>query len=255
MKIKRIIPCLDIKAGRVVKGVSFENLKDAGDPLELAKYYEKAGADELVLLDISASMEGRSILLKLVHEMAEVVTIPFTVGGGINSIEDIKKVLEAGANKASLNTSAVSEPSLMAAAARLFGKEHIVAAIDAKFNKDLDIWEVYTHGGTQNTRLNVIDWAGEVEKRGAGEILLTSMDCDGHQGGFDLKLTENVCKSVSIPVIASGGAGSKEDFADVFSKGCADAGLAASIFHYQETSIIEIKRYLTQRGIPVQWEN
>lgn len=255
MNNKRIIPCLDIKEGRVVKGVSFVNLKDAGDPVELAAYYDGAGADELVFLDISASIEGRKTLLELVRKIAKAISIPFIVGGGINSVDDIKRVLGAGADKVSLNTAAVLEPALIENGAALFGKERIVIAIDAKFNETLDTWEVYTRGGTYNTGLKVLDWALEAEKRGAGEILLTSMDCDGHKGGFDLKLTQAVCQKISIPVIASGGAGSKEDFADVFTKALADAGLAASVFHYQETSIKEIKRYLKVRGIPVRWED
>jgi len=253
MLTKRIIPCLDVKEGRVVKGVSFVNLRDAGDPVELAVYYDSGGADELVFLDISASIEGRKTMLEIVQRTAETISIPFTVGGGINSTEDIKKVLRAGADKVSLNTAAVHNPTLIEEGARIFGNQCIVIAIDAKFNQVWGTWEVYTHGGTRKTGLKVLEWAQEAEKRGAGEILLTSMDCDGHKKGFDVKLTQAVCQTVSIPVIASGGAGSKEDFTEVFSQAGADAALAASIFHYQETSIREIKRYLKDRGVPIRW--
>jgi len=253
MLTKRIIPCLDVKEGRVVKGVSFVNLRDAGDPVELAAYYDAGGADELVFLDISASIEGRKTMLEIVQKTAETISIPFTVGGGINSTEDIKKVLRAGADKVSLNTAAVLNPALIEEGARIFGNQCIVVAIDAKFNEAWGTWEVYTHGGTRNTGLKVVEWAQEVEKRGAGEILLTSMDCDGHKEGFDIELTRVVCQTVSIPVIASGGAGSKGDFAEVFTEAKADAALAASIFHYQETSIKEIKKYLKDKGVPVRW--
>jgi cyclase len=253
MLTKGIIPCLDVKDGRVVKGESFINLRDAGDPVLLAAYYEASGADELVLLDISATVEGRKTMLDIVQRTAKTVSIPFTVGGGIGSTEDIARVLEAGADKVSLNTAAVLNPELITKGAGSFGKRRIVIAIDAKFNTAWGTWEVYTHGGTRNTGLRVLDWAREVVDRGAGEILLTSMDCDGHKKGFDLELTEQVVKAVSVPVIASGGAGAKEDFFKVLGKAGAHAALAASIFHYQETSIKEIKSYLKEQGVPVRW--
>lgn len=253
MLTKRIIPCLDVKEGRVVKGISFVNLKDAGDPVELAAYYDSGGADELVFLDISASVEGRKTMLEIVQKTAETISIPFTVGGGINTSEDIRKVLRSGADKVSLNTAAVLNPLLIEEGARIFGNQCIVIAIDAKYNQAWGTWEVYTHGGSRNTGLKVLEWALEAEQRGAGEILLTSMDCDGHKKGFDLELTRAVCQKVSVPVIASGGAGTKEDFAEVFSQTGADAALAASIFHYQETSVREIKRYLRDKGVPIRW--
>ncbi|NLT94320.1 MAG: imidazole glycerol phosphate synthase subunit HisF [Clostridia bacterium] len=253
MLTKRIIPCLDVKEGRVVKGVSFANLRDAGDPVALAAYYDLGGADELVFLDISASIEGRKTMLEIVKRTAQAISIPFTVGGGINSTEDMKKVLRSGADKVSLNTAAVHKPRLITEGAHIFGNQCIVVAIDAKFNDAWGPWEGYTHGGTRPTGLRVLDWACEAVERGAGEILLTSMDCDGHKKGFDLELTRAVGKMVPVPVIASGGAGAKEDFLEVFQEAGADAALAASIFHYQETSIKEIKRYLKDRGVPVRW--
>ncbi|MFZ5943982.1 MAG: imidazole glycerol phosphate synthase subunit HisF [Bacillota bacterium] len=252
MLTKRIIPCLDVKDGRVVKGVSFINLRDAGDPVELASFYDQSGADELVFLDISASIEGRKTMLEIVRAAAETISIPFTVGGGINNTDDIKKVLRAGADKVSLNSAAVLEPELVARGAEIFGSQCIVVAIDAKYNADWQTWEVFTHGGNRSTGRKVLEWAQEVEKLGAGEILLTSMDCDGHKQGFDLKLTQQVCHKISIPVIASGGAGGKESFSDVFQQTGADAALAASIFHYQETSIQEIKSFLKEKGVPIR---
>jgi cyclase len=253
MLTKRIIPCLDVKEGRVVKGVSFANLRDAGDPVALAVYYDTGGADELVFLDISASIEGRKTMLEIVQRTARAISIPFTVGGGINTTEDMKKVLRAGADKVSLNTAAVLKPELITEGAHIFGNQCIVVAVDAKFNLSWGTWEVYTHGGTRASGLRVMDWVREVVKRGAGEILLTSMDCDGHKNGFDLELIREVTRWVSIPVIASGGAGDKEDFLKVFQETGADAALAASIFHYQETSIKAIKRYLNDKGVPVRW--
>ncbi|MDK2822361.1 MAG: imidazole glycerol-phosphate synthase subunit HisF [Clostridia bacterium] len=253
MLTKRIIPCLDVKDGRVVKGVSFLNLRDAGDPVELASFYDQHGADELVFLDISASVEGRKTMLEIVRKTAETITIPFTVGGGINSTEDIKKVLRSGADKVSLNTAAVLDPYLVNKGAEIFGNQCMVVAIDAKFNGEWGTWQVFTHGGSKPTNLPVIEWAQKVEELGAGEILLTSMDCDGHKEGFDLNLTKEVCRSVSIPVIASGGAGKKEDFWQVFDKTDADAALAASIFHYKETSVPEIKSFLKDKGVPIRW--
>jgi len=255
MLTKRIIPCLDVKEGRVVKGVSFLNLRDAGDPVELANLYDQKGADELVFLDISASVEGRKTMLEIVRQTAQTITIPFTVGGGINSTEDIKKVLRAGADKTSLNTAAVLNPEVIQQGSKMFGSQCIVIAIDAKYNSHWQTWEVYTHGGSRAAGIKALDWARKVEELGAGEILLTSMDCDGHKEGFDLSLTGTISTAVSIPVIASGGAGNKEDFWNVFQKTDADAALAASIFHYQETSIKEIKSYLRDKGVAVRWEN
>ncbi|WP_242941934.1 imidazole glycerol phosphate synthase subunit HisF [Desulfonispora thiosulfatigenes] len=254
MLTKRIIPCLDVKEGRVVKGTSFVELKDAGDPVELASLYDAEGADELVFLDISASFEGRKTMLEIVKKTAETITIPFTVGGGINSLEDIKNVLRAGADKVSLNTAAVKNPELIKEAAEKFGNQCIVVAIDAKYNAQKDMYEVYTHGGRNIADFDVIEWAKKVESLGAGEILLTSMDQDGHKEGYDLKLLDLVCSNVSIPVIASGGAGKKEDFYDAFTKTNTDACLAASIFHYQETTIKKIKEYLKNEGVMIRWE-
>lgn len=254
MPIKRIIPCLDVKDGRVVKGISFVDLKDAGDPVELARYYANNGADELVLLDISATTEGRRTMLDLVQEVAKSIQIPLIVGGGMNSIEDMKRVLEAGATKVSLNTAIVDKPNLISEAVQIFGEKSLVAAIDARFNEAWNTWEVYTRGGTKATGLKVLDWAQEVAQKGAAEILLTSMDRDGHKDGYDLLLTNEVAQGVSIPVIASGGAGSKEDFEAVFTQTSAAAALAASIFHYQETSISEIKNYLANKGVKVEWK-
>lgn len=253
MLTKRIIPCLDVKEGRVVKGESFVNLKDAGDPVELAKRYDQEGADELVFLDISASVEGRQTMLEVVRKTAESITIPFTVGGGINSIEDIKKVLRAGADKVSLNTAAVKNPELIKESARVYGNQCIVVAIDAKFNREKNSYDVYTHGGRNNTNLDVSEWAKRACELGAGEILLTSMDCDGQKEGYDLKLLKEV-DSLPIPVIASGGAGKKEDFYKAFNETNTDACLAASIFHYQETSIKKIKEYLVNKEVPMRWE-
>lgn len=251
MLTKRIIPCLDLKEGRVVKGVSFVNLKEAGDPVELAVRYEEEGADELVLLDISATTEGRKTALNTIEKVAQAINIPLTVGGGIKSLEDMKRVLQAGANKVSLNSAAISQPSLIQEGAESLGSQYLVVAIDAKFNPALGNWEVYTQGGKKGTGLDVVAWAQEVVKLGAGEILLTSMDCDGHKQGYDLGLTKAVCEAVSIPVIASGGAGSKEDFWEVFEKTGVSAALAASIFHYQETSIQNIKNYLGEKRVLV----
>jgi cyclase len=246
MLTKRIIPCLDIKDGRVVKGVKFLNLRDAGDPVECAILYEKQGADELVFLDITASFQKRKILIDLVEKVSRHIFMPFTVGGGIKSLEEIRELLNAGADKVSLNTWAVKKPSLVKKAARYFGSQCIVVAIDAKGG------HVYINGGRTPTHLDAIEWAKEVAKLGAGEILLTSMDFDGTKKGFDIELTNRVCKAVNIPVIASGGAGKKEDFYDLFLKTKADAGLAASIFHYGQLSIPELKRYLYKKGIAVR---
>ncbi|TYR80082.1 imidazole glycerol phosphate synthase subunit HisF [Priestia megaterium] len=252
MVTKRIIPCLDVKDGRVVKGVQFVELRDAGDPVELAKFYDEEGADELVFLDISASYEGRKTMVHVVEEVASQLAIPFTVGGGINALEDMKRMLRAGADKVSLNTAAVLNPTLITEGADFFGSQCIVVAIDAKYEEDLNSWRVYTHGGRNATDWEVIAWAKEAVNRGAGEILLTSMDQDGEKSGFDLALTKAVSEAVSVPVIASGGAGNGQHFVDVFKEAKADAGLAASIFHYKETSVKEIKSYAKQQGVSIR---
>lgn len=252
MLTKRIVPCLDVKDGRVVKGVNFVNLRDAGDPVELASAYDKEGADELVFLDISASYEGRATMVEVVKRTAGEITIPFTVGGGIASTDDMKRLLRAGADKIGINTAAVKSPRLVADGAEKFGSQCIVVAIDAKFNEQWDEWEVYTHGGRNATGIKALEWAKQVEALGAGELLLTSMDADGTKDGFDLKLTRAVSESVSIPVIASGGAGTAGHFYDVFTEGKADAGLAATIFHYKELTIEEVKRELRGKGVEVR---
>ena len=252
MITKRIIPCLDVKDGRVVKGIQFVGLRDAGDPVELAKFYDQEKADELVFLDISASHEGRKTMVEVVEQVAAELAIPFTVGGGINSLDDMKRILRAGADKVSLNTAAVLNPDLITEGADFFGSQCIVVAIDAKYDEALGSWRVYTHGGRKETEWEVVTWAQEVVKRGAGEILLTSMDCDGAKDGFNLPLTVAVSSAVSVPVIASGGAGNPEHFTEAFTKGKADAALAASIFHYKETSVIEVKDYLKKQGVSVR---
>jgi len=243
MITKRIIPCLDVKDGRVVKGIQFVQLRDAGDPVELARFYDDQGADELVFLDISASNEGRKTMVDVVRAVASQLAIPFTVGGGINSLDDMKRMLRAGADKVSLNTAAVNRPELITEGSDFFGAQCIVVAIDAKYDEALDSWRVYTHGGRTPVDKDVISWAKEAVERGAGEILLTSMDSDGEKKGFDLKLTRAVSEAVSVPVIASGGAGNAEHFEEAFVEGKADAALAASIFHYKETSVHEVKSY------------
>lgn len=252
MAAKRIIPCLDVKDGRVVKGVNFEHLRDAGDPVELASLYDQEGADELVLLDISATVEGRATMIEVVQQTAAAIKIPFTVGGGISKAEDIERLLNAGADKIGVNTAAVKNPQLISEGARLFGSQRIVAAIDARYNPEMRDWEVYTHGGKTASGMKVLDWARKVEELGAGEILLTSMDADGTKDGFDLALTRAVSEHVSIPVIASGGAGSIEDFYKVFTEGKAAAGLAASIFHYQGVRIPVLKQELRAKGVDVR---
>jgi len=249
MLAKRIIPCLDVKEGRVVKGINFVNLKDAGDPVESALVYDKEGADELVFLDITASYEKRDIMIDVVERTVQNVFLPVTVGGGIRTLEDIRNLLSAGADKVSINTQAVKEPEIIEEASRAFGSQCIAVAIDAK-KKD-EGWEVYIHGGRTATGLDVIQWARFVEKKGAGEILLTSMDRDGTKAGYDIPLIEAVAKSVNIPVIASGGAGKPEHMLDAFRAG-ADAALAASIFHYGEYSIREVKEFLSKNGICVR---
>ena len=252
MLTKRIIPCLDVKDGRVVKGIQFVQLRDAGDPVELARFYDEQGADELVFLDISASNEGRKTMVEVVKAVASELAIPFTVGGGINSLEDMKRILRSGADKVSLNTAAVLNPSLITEGADFFGSQCIVVAIDAKYDPELGSWRVYTHGGRTATDREVIEWAREAVRLGAGEILLTSMDSDGEKKGFDLKLTKAVSEAVTVPVIASGGAGNADHFIDAFIDGKADAALAASIFHYKETSVAEVKAYLRDKGVEVR---
>lgn len=252
MLAKRIIPCLDVKDGRVVKGVNFVNLRDAGDPVELASVYDREGADELVFLDISASVEGRATMAEVVRQTAGEITIPFTVGGGISQVDDMKRILRAGADKTAVNTAAVLRPELIAEGARRFGSQCIVLAVDAKYNPEWEEWEVYTHGGRKPTGIRTLEWVRRAESLGAGEILLTSMDADGTKDGFDLKLTRAVCREVSIPVIASGGAGRSEHFYDVFTEGTADAGLAATIFHYKEIAIPDLKNQLKQKGVEIR---
>lgn len=251
MHTKRIIPCLDVKSGRVVKGVNFVNFKDAGDPVEAASFYNKSMADEIVFLDITASHETRNTMIDVVEKTAEKIFIPFTVGGGIRNIEDIRKLLNAGADKVSINSPAVNNPDFINEAALKFGSQCIVVAIDAKF-KEPDKWEVYINGGRINTHRDVLEWAKEAESRGAGEILLTSMDCDGTKSGYDIELTKLVSSSVKIPVIASGGAGTKEHFCDILTTGGADAALAASLFHYRELEILDLKKYLYENEVSVR---
>lgn len=251
MLAKRIIPCLDVHEGRVVKGTNFVNLRDAGDPVELAALYDQEGADELVFLDISASAEGRETMVDVVRRTAEQVFIPFTIGGGLRTLEDIRKMLRAGADKVSLNTSAVQNPGLIEEGAHAFGSQCIVVAIDARQTR-AGAWEVYIHGGRTATGKDVLQWAEEVERLGAGEILLTSMDRDGTKNGYDLELTRAVSRAVSLPVIASGGVGTLDHLAEGLTAGEADAVLAASIFHYREYSIAEAKAYLEERGIPIR---
>lgn len=252
MHAKRIIPCLDVHNGRVVKGVNFVNLRDAGDPVQVGAAYDKAGADELVFLDITASSDSRNIILDLVRNVAETVFIPFTVGGGIRTVEDFKAILREGADKISVNSAAIKNPSLIREAADKFGSQCVVVAIDAKRNPTKDKWEVYLNGGRVNTELDALAWAEEVYRLGAGEILLTSMDCDGTKGGYDLELTKKIADLVDIPVIASGGAGTMEHFYDALTVGGAEAVLAASLFHYNEIGVLELKQYLHQKGISVR---
>jgi cyclase len=247
---KRIIPCLDVKGGRVVKGINFLELRDAGDPVEAAAQYEKEGADELVFLDITASSDARPILMDVVRRTAEKVFMPLTVGGGVRSVQDVRDLLLAGADKVSMNTAAVQDPDLVRRSAERFGSQCVVVAIDAK--RDGAGWKVYTHGGRTRTELDAVAWALEVQRLGAGEILLTSMDKDGTKSGFDIELTKAVSEAVEIPVIASGGVGTLEHLADGLERGKADAVLAASIFHFREHTIQEAKIFLKSRGIPVR---
>lgn len=252
MFTKRIIPCLDVHDGRVVKGVNFVNLRDAGDPVEIAAAYDQAGADELVFLDITASSDARATVIDMVQRVAERVFIPFTVGGGIRTVEDFRQILRAGADKISINSSAIDTPELISDAAEKFGRQCVVVAIDARRRPDGSGWNVFKHGGRIDTGLDAIAWAMEADRRGAGEILLTSMDCDGTKAGYDNGLTALVAEHVSVPVIASGGAGTKEDFYDALTKGKADAALAASLFHYKELEIRDLKEYLRARNISVR---
>lgn len=252
MHTKRIIPCLDVHGGRVVKGVNFINLKDAGDPVEIAAAYDKAGADELVFLDITASSDARATVVDMVRSVAEKVFIPFTVGGGIRTVGDFKTILREGADKISINSSAINTPSLISEAAEKFGSQCVVVAIDARRRQDGSGWNIYKNGGRIDVGIDAVEWAMKVEALGAGEILLTSMDCDGTKAGYDLELTRLISENVGIPVIASGGAGTKEHFYDVLTEGKADAALAASLFHYKELEINDLKSYLSEKGISVR---
>lgn len=252
MHTKRIIPCLDVKDGRVVKGVNFVNFKDAGDPAEVGAAYDKSGADELVFLDITASSDARETAVEMVRKVAEKVFIPFTVGGGIRSVEDFRAILREGADKVSVNSAAIMNPTLIADAADKFGSQCVVVAIDAKRRADGSGWNIYKNGGRVDMQIDAVEWAVKAEKLGAGEILLTSMDGDGTKAGYDLELTRAISESVSIPVIASGGAGTMEHFYDAFTTGKAEAALAASLFHFKEMEIRDLKKYLHDRGISVR---
>ena len=251
MLTKRIIPCLDVTAGRVVKGVNFVGLRDAGDPVEIARRYDLQGADELTFLDITATSDGRDLILHIIEDVASQVFIPLTVGGGVRAVGDVRRLLNAGADKVSMNSSAVANPDLVSDAAAYYGSQCIVVAIDAK-KTNSGSWEVFTHGGRTATGMDVVTWAGEVAKRGAGEILLTSMNRDGSKDGFDLELTAAVSDAVSVPVIASGGVGNLQHLVDGITKGHADAVLAASIFHYGEFTVKQAKEYMASQGIPVR---
>ena len=252
MFTKRIIPCLDVNNGRVVKGINFINLRDAGDPVEVAAAYDKAGADEVVFLDITGSSDHRATVVDMVRKVAEKVFIPFTVGGGIRTVDDFKALLREGADKISINSSAINTPRLISDAADKFGSQCVVVAIDARRREDGSGWNVYKNGGRIDTGLDAIEWAMKANALGAGEILLTSMDCDGTKAGYDIELTRMIADNVSIPVIASGGAGTKEHCYDALTEGHADAALAASLFHYKELEIMELKNYLADRGVSVR---
>lgn len=252
MFTKRIIPCLDVNDGRVVKGINFVNLRDAGDPVEVAAAYDKAGADEVVFLDITASSDHRATVVDMVRKVAEKVFIPFTVGGGIRTVEDFKVLLREGADKISINSSAINTPELIGNAADKFGSQCVVVAIDARRREDGSGWNVYKNGGRIDTGLDAVEWAMKANRFGAGEILLTSMDCDGTKAGYDIELTRQIADNVSIPVIASGGAGTKEHFYEALTEGHADAALAASLFHYKELEIMDLKNYLADRGVSVR---
>lgn len=252
MFTKRIIPCLDVKNGRVVKGVNFVDLRDAGDPVEIAAAYDRAGADELVFLDITASSDARNTVVDMVRRVAETVFIPFTVGGGIRTVEDFRLLLREGADKISINSSAIQNPALISDAADKFGRQCVVVAIDAQRRPDGSGWNIYKNGGRIDMGIDAVEWAMEADRRGAGEILLTSMDCDGTKNGYDLELTRTIADHVSVPVIASGGAGTKEHFYEALTDAHADAALAASLFHYKELEINEVKQYLRDRNVPVR---
>ena len=252
MFTKRIIPCLDVNDGRVVKGINFVNLRDAGDPVEVAAAYDKAGADEVVFLDITASSDHRATVVDMVRKVAEKVFIPFTVGGGIRTVEDFKVLLREGADKISINSSAINTPELIGNAADKFGSQCVVVAIDARRREDGSGWNVYKNGGRIDCGIDAVEWAMKAAELGAGEILLTSMDCDGTKAGYDIELTRQIADNVSIPVIASGGAGTKEHFYEALTEGHADAALAASLFHYKELEIMDLKNYLADRGVSVR---
>lgn len=252
MFTKRIIPCLDVNNGRVVKGINFINLRDAGDPVEVAAAYDKAGADEVVFLDITASSDNRGTVVDMVRKVAEKVFIPFTVGGGIRTVDDFKALLRESADKISINSSAINTPELIGNAADKFGSQCVVVAIDARRREDGSGWNVYKNGGRIDTGLDAVEWAMKANQLGAGEILLTSMDCDGTKAGYDIELTRMIADNVSIPVIASGGAGTREHFYDALTEGHADAALAASLFHYKELEIMDLKNYLADKGVSVR---
>lgn len=252
MFTKRIIPCLDVHNGRVLKGVNFVNLRDAGDPVEIAAAYDKAGADEIVFLDITASSDARKTVVDMVRRVAENVFIPFTVGGGIRTVEDFKVLLREGADKISINSSAINRPELISEAADKFGSQCVVVAIDARRRADGSGWNIYKNGGRVDVGIDAVEWAEKVCRMGAGEILLTSMDCDGTKAGYDIELTRSIAEAVSVPVIASGGAGTKEHFYEALTEGKADAALAASLFHYKELEIRELKEYLKEKGLSVR---
>ena len=252
MHTKRIIPCLDVKNGRVVKGINFVNLRDAGDPVAVGAAYDKAGADELVFLDITASSDARNIVIDMVRKVAETVFIPFTVGGGIRTVDDFKMILREGADKVSVNSAAIDNPQLISDAADKFGSQCVVVAIDARRRGDASGWNIYKHGGRVDTGIDAVEWAMQADRLGAGEILLTSMDCDGTKAGYDVELTRIISENVSVPVIASGGAGTKEHFYDALTEGKADAALAASLFHYKELEIMDLKQYLSDRGLSIR---
>lgn len=252
MFTKRIIPCLDCKNGRVVKGTNFLDLKDAGDPVEVASMYDKSGADEVVFLDITATSDGRNTAVDLVRKVAEKVFIPFTVGGGIRTVDDFKVLLREGADKIAINSAAIMTPRLISDAADKFGSQCVVVAIDAKKREDGSGWNIYKNGGRVDMQMDAVEWAMKAVSLGAGELLLTSMDCDGTKSGYDIELTRTIAENVSVPVIASGGAGKIEHFYDAFTEGKADAVLAASLFHYKEMEIMDLKRYLQGRGVSVR---
>lgn len=252
MYTKRIIPCLDVHNGRVVKGVNFVNLRDAGDPVQIASAYDKAGADEVVFLDITASSDARETVVNMVRQVAETIFIPFTVGGGIRTVDDFKRILREGADKVSVNSAAIDKPELISEAADKFGSQCVVLAIDARRRSDGSGWTIYKNGGRLDMGIDAVEWAIKGCELGAGEILLTSMDCDGTKAGFDMELTRIISENVSVPVIASGGAGNKQHFLDVLTEGKADAALAASLFHYKELEIMDLKNYLHDNGVSVR---